>query len=92
MMVRVKLAGVLRGRLGRDEISVELSKSVKLREFFRMLRSEIPDLREAVEEDGSLNTSYIAFLNKVDYRLLGGSEYELKDGDEVSLVPISHGG
>ncbi len=92
MIVRVKLVGVLRNRLGRDEISEELSKSIKLREFLKKLRSEIPDLREAVEEDGTLTTSYIAFLNNIDYRLLGGSEYELKDGDEVSLVPISHGG
>lgn len=92
MIVRVKLVGVLRSRLGKDEISTELSKSIKLREFLKRLRSEIPDLREAVEEDGTLTTSYIAFLNNVDYRLLGGSEYELKDGDEVSLVPISHGG
>ncbi|MGC8975109.1 MAG: MoaD/ThiS family protein [Thermoprotei archaeon] len=90
--MRVKLVGVLRNRLGRDEISEELSKSIKLREFLKKLRSEIPDLREAVEEDGTLTTSYIAFLNNIDYRLLGGSEYELKDGDEVSLVPISHGG
>lgn len=92
MIVRVKLAGVLRSRLGRDEMDVKLSKSVKLREFLEKLRSEMPDLKEAIEEDGSLSTSYIAFLNNVDYRLLGGPEYELKDGDEVSLVPISHGG
>ncbi|MEM0025384.1 MAG: MoaD/ThiS family protein [Zestosphaera sp.] len=92
MIVRVRLAGVLRSRLGRDEISVELGKSTKLSDFLRKLRSEMPDLREAVEEDGSLTASYIAFLNNIDYRLLGGSDYELKDGDEISLVPISHGG
>ncbi|MEM0243785.1 MAG: MoaD/ThiS family protein [Zestosphaera sp.] len=92
MIVRVRLAGVLRSRLGRDEISVELGKSIKLSDFLRKLRSEMPDLREAVEEDGSLTASYIAFLNNIDYRLLGGSDYELKDGDEISLVPISHGG
>ncbi|MEM4032589.1 MAG: MoaD/ThiS family protein [Zestosphaera sp.] len=92
MIVRVRLAGVLRSRLGRDEISVELGKSTKLSDFLRKLRSEMPDLREAVEEDGSLTASYIAFLNNIDYRLLGGSDYELNDGDEISLVPISHGG
>lgn len=92
MIVRVRLAGVLKGRLGRDEIKIEISNSVKLKEFLKKLRSELPDLREAVEEDGSLTTSYIAFLNSIDYRLLGGPDYELKDGDEVSLVPISHGG
>lgn len=92
MIVRVKLVGVLRSKLNKDEISVELSKSAKLKDFLRELRSSITDLREAVEEDGNLTTSYIAFLNNVDYRLLGGVDYELKDGDEVSLVPISHGG
>ncbi len=92
MIVRVKLTGVLRGRLGKDEISVEASESVKLKEFLKELRTKIPDLREAVEEDGSLTTSYIVFLNDVDYRLLGGLDYVLKDNDEIFLVPVSHGG
>jgi molybdopterin converting factor small subunit len=92
MMVRVKLAGVLKGRLGRDEISIEVSEPVKLKEFLKELRVKIPDLREAVEEDGSLTTSYIAFLNDVDYRLLGGLDYVLEDNDEIFLVPVSHGG
>ncbi|MEM0015373.1 MAG: MoaD/ThiS family protein [Zestosphaera sp.] len=93
MRVEVELLGVLRGRLGRDSLSLEVSSpSTGLRDLLRHLRASHPDLREAVDEEGGLTTSYIAFINGVDYRLLGGLEYALRDGDRVSLVPISHGG
>ncbi len=92
MIVTVELLGVLRGRLGRDSIVKDVSEGMKLRELLKNLREEIPELKEAVEEDGSVSSSYIIFINGVDYLLLNGEEYVLKNGDKVTLVPISHGG
>lgn len=92
MIARIKLVGILRSRLGKEEISVEFSEPTKLKDLLKELRYRIPDLREAVEEDGSLTSSYMAFINGVDYRLLGGLDYLLEDNVDISLVPLSHGG
>ncbi|PUA33117.1 MAG: hypothetical protein B7O98_01375 [Zestosphaera tikiterensis] len=92
MMITVELLGVLRGRLGRDSIVKDVSGGMKLKELLKNLREEVPELKEAIEEDGSVTSSYVVFINGVDYYLLNGENYVLKDGDKVTLVPISHGG
>ncbi|MEM2021849.1 MAG: MoaD/ThiS family protein [Zestosphaera sp.] len=92
MSVEVEALGVLKGRLGGKVCVSMAGRPVRLKDFLKQLRSELPDLREAVEEDGTPTTSYLIFINGVDYRLLGGLEYRLRDKDEISLVPISHGG
>jgi len=91
-MITVELLGVLRGRLGRDSIVKDVSGGMKLKELLKNLREEVPELKEAIEEDGSVTSSYVVFINGVDYYLLNGENYVLKDGDKVTLVPISHGG
>lgn len=93
MKVEVELLGVLKSRVGSNSLIVEIpNPPTELKNFLKQLRINHPGMREAVDEDGSLTTSYIAFINGMDYRLLGGVDYVLKDGDRVSLVPISHGG
>lgn len=92
MMITVELLGVLRGRLGRDSIVKDVSGGMKLKELLKNLREEVPELKEAIEEDGSVTSSYVVFINGVDYYLLNGENYVLRDGDKVTLVPISHGG
>lgn len=93
MRIEVEPLGVLKSRIGSDLLIVEVpNPSTELKNFLRQLRINYPGMREAIDEDGGLTTSYIAFINGVDYRLLGGLDYVLKDGDRVSLVPISHGG
>jgi len=92
VMITVELLGVLRGRLGRDSIVKDVSGGMKLKELLKNLREEVPELKEAIEEDGSVTSSYVVFINGVDYYLLNGENYVLRDGDKVTLVPISHGG
>lgn len=93
MRVRIELYGFLRSLLNSKEIDVEVSENSTLREVLSTVYNRIPELREeAIAVDGSLKPYFMLFINEVDYELLGGYNYVVRDGDIIQLVPVSHGG
>ncbi|MER3602097.1 MAG: hypothetical protein C4339_05185 [Nitrososphaerota archaeon] len=80
-MIRVRALGFLRKALGREELLYP--GGIKLGELLRRLAQEHEAFRpEAV----------LAAVNGVGANALAGEETELKDGDEVALIPVIHGG
>lgn len=94
MKVVVEFLGVLRRELGVDRVEVYLegSNTYRLRDLLLYLLSTYPKMSSAINNDGSLNTSYLVFVNDADFMVVGGYEYEVRDGDKITFIPISHGG
>lgn len=94
LKVIVEFLGVLRRELGVDRVEVYLegSKTYRLRDLLLYLLSNYPKISSAVSSDGSLNTSYLIFVNDADFMIVGGYDYEVRDGDRITFIPISHGG
>jgi len=94
MKVILEFLGTLRSEFGTDsiEVFIEGSEAPTLKELLKYLLNKLPKLSAAVSYDGTLSTSYIAFINGIDYMLLGGYDYNVKDGDKITFVPITHGG
>jgi len=92
MKVRVVLYGHLRGLVGSSELSLEVSDRLTLREFLKALASRYRELSDIISPQGEVRPLYIVFINGRDLELLGGYGYVVRDGDVVSLVPVSHGG
>lgn len=93
--VEVKFLGVFRQSSGRNRVLVKLEKPATVRkaieklveafssEFRRMLVD--PEL-----EDPRPNA--LILVNGKEIGVLQGLETEVEDGDEIVLVPVSHGG
>lgn len=94
LKVIVEFLGVLRRELGVDRVEVYLegSNKYRLRDLLLYLLSIYPKMSSAVNNDGSLDTSYLVFVNEADFMVVGGYEYEVRDGDKITFIPISHGG
>lgn len=90
--VKIELLGVLRSILNRDFIEVKLEEGLTIGEVLRIAASKYEQLREAIDELGNLKTTYLLFINGKDVSLLGGNNYKVKDGDVLTLIPVSHGG
>lgn len=84
-MPKVKYVASLRTRLGVEEEEIE-AKSI--REAFKALSSKIPDL---LDFDGKPTGLYVVLVNGVDYRLLG-EDYSLSGRDNITVIPVIHGG
>ncbi|MCS7107913.1 MAG: hypothetical protein NZ911_00715 [Sulfolobales archaeon] len=94
MRVVLEFLGVLRRELGLNsvEVSIEGLNNCNLRDLLIYLHKVYPKMSSAIGSDGTLNTSYIVFINGVDFMVVNGYDYVVKDGDKLTFIPISHGG
>jgi molybdopterin synthase sulfur carrier subunit len=56
------------------------------------LDKKYPGLAERISENGKIRRFVNIYLNEEDIRFLKAEETEVKDGDEVSIVPAIAGG
>jgi adenylyltransferase/sulfurtransferase len=91
MSVRVHIPSPLRSYVdGRDALEVEART---VREAIQRVIQEYAGLRaHLLSEDGKLRSFVNLYVNQRDIRALDREATELKDGDEISIVPGVAGG
>jgi len=91
MSVTVRIPTPLRKlTAGADEVSIEAEN---IGAMIDNLEAAHPGLKERLCDDkGEIRRFVNVYLNDEDVRFLKGRDTELKDGDEVSIVPAIAGG
>jgi len=91
MAVTIRIPALLRALVGdKSEVSVE---SGAVGEVLARLVSEYPDVKDRLyDENGNLRRFVNVYVNGEDIRALDGEATQLKDGDEVAIVPAIAGG
>ncbi|MEX2238600.1 MAG: ubiquitin-like small modifier protein 1 [Dehalococcoidia bacterium] len=91
MAVRVRIPTPLRNLTANQEV-VD-AEGPSLEAAFDNLNSAFPGLKDRLcDERGELRRFVNVYINGEDVRFLSGLGTELKDGDEVSIVPAVAGG
>lgn len=93
--VEVKLVGILRGLAGTGNVSLKLEKPAALREVIRRLTESFPrNFKRALidQELDDPRPNALILVNGREISVLEGLETEIKDGDSIVLVPVTHGG
>ena len=93
--VKVRLLGVFRGLSGRGQLLIELEKPAVVREVVQKLIESFPPEFNRVLIDPELNDprpNALILVNGKEVGVLEGLETEVKEGDEIVLIPVSHGG
>ena len=89
LTVAIRLVGSLRGISGRCRISLKLADATPLVIVLKEVVETLPSLRQPLADPRS-NT--LVLVNGKEISVLKGLETPVKDGDEVVLVPVLHGG
>ncbi len=91
MSVSVRIPTPLRKLTGgADEVSVE---GANVGEIIENLETAHPGLKERLcDDNGEIRRFVNVYVNDEDVRFMAGRATELKDGDEVSIVPAIAGG
>ncbi len=94
MTVTVRFIGSLRAFAKRSKFSMELGKTVSLREVIIRIVEEQPKLKRALidSELDDPKTNSLMLVNGKEISVLKGLDTKLKDGDELILIPVVHGG
>jgi molybdopterin converting factor small subunit len=87
--VKVKLIGVLRRLSGTSEITLK-PKRPTVRNAIEMLTESLPRDTTSLLTDSPLNT--LILLNGREISVLKGLETTIKNGDELTIIPVAHGG
>ena len=90
MAVKVKIPVPLqRLTQGKEEVEGDTGTIISL---INGLDKIYPGLAERISEDGKLRRFVNVYVNEEDVRFMKNEETEVKDGDEVSIVPAIAGG
>ncbi len=82
-MVKVKFFAVLKGLVGKEEVSIEIKAGSTLQQLIEQLKRDLPPLVDILQQGG--------ILISVNQEVLG-KEAIIKDGDEVAFLPPFAGG
>jgi len=94
MVITIRFIGSLRASSKKSKLSLNLENAVSLREVVNKLIEEQPKLRRALidPELDDPRTNVLMLVNGKEIGVLNGLETKLKDGDELVLIPVVHGG
>jgi len=93
--VKVRLLGVLRGLSGEGLVSVESEEPTTVRKVIQKLTEAFSPEFKRVLIDPELEDprpNALILVNGKEISVLQGLETKVNDGDEIVLVPVSHGG
>jgi len=93
-IVSVRLLGIFRGYAGKSRITLRLEQPT-VREVIQKLADSLPLEAKRLLLDPELDDprpNALILVNEKEIGVLNGLETEIKKGDEVTLIPISHGG
>ena len=93
--VEVKFLGVFRQFSGRDQFLVKLEKPATLGKAIEKLTEAFSSEFRRMLVDPELEDprpNALILVNGKEISVLEGLKTEVEDGDEIVLVPVSHGG
>ena len=92
--MKVRLLGIYRGLCGGSLVSLELEQAT-VREAIQKLTSSLSPETKRLLIDPELDDprpNALITVNRKEISTLEGLETPLQDGDELTLIPVSHGG
>jgi len=92
--VNIRLMGVFRGLTGKSRVSLRV-KQPTIRNAVQKLADSLSVEAKRLLVDPELNDprpNALILVNGKEINVLKGLETEIREGDEVILIPVSHGG
>lgn len=90
MAVKVRIPTPLQ-RLTQGKEEVE-GKAGTIMDLINDLDSKFPGIAERISEGGKIRRFVNIYVNEEDIRFLQAEQTNVKDGDEVSIIPAIAGG
>lgn len=92
--VNIKLLGVLRGVSGKSRISLKLEKPTVRKMMQKLVESLSGEAKKLFVDSSNsdIQPNMLVLVNGKEISALKGLETQIKEDDEVVVIPVSHGG
>jgi MoaD family protein len=94
MLVRVRFVGSLRSFSGKSKLTFDVAKASTVKQAIDKIVEKKPRARKALV-DAELDDPrplVLILVNEREISVLDGLDTVLKEGDEMVIVPVVHGG
>ena len=93
-MIITKFFGALRHVAGVGELTLNVKGGISVEKMLKKIAAELPALRQSLKDKVAeeLKSNALIVVNGREISALDGLETKLKDGDELILIPVVHGG
>lgn len=94
MSVDIRLLGIFKDAYGSDKASLELGTPMRLRELIAEMARLSPEVGRVLIDPELLDPrpNAVILVNGKEINVLEGLETEIKEGDQLVLIPVTHGG
>jgi len=94
MAMTVRFIGALRNASGRDKLVVSVKEELTLKRLINKIVEESPELKRTLidSELEDPRPNALILVNGKEISVLKGLMTMVRDGDEIVLVPVLHGG
>ena len=92
MQVAIRFRGPVGTRMRTPVFQVEIGENTTIHNLFGDLLQKEKNVSAIWNSPESIDSEALVLLNEVDIGLTGGLETELSDGDEITVLPLVHGG
>ena len=90
MAIKVRVPTPLQKLTGQGEVEI---KAGNVKDLILQLEKNYPGIKDRIcDESGKIRRFVNVYLNEEDIRFLKQEDTDLKDGDEISIVPAIAGG
>lgn len=88
--MKIELVGPLKKTAGLNELRLKINEKTRLSEALNMLPEQIK--KRILDPRGNILPEIIVLVNGVEVKSLGLENTYVKDEDEITIIPIIHGG
>jgi molybdopterin synthase sulfur carrier subunit len=94
MVVNVRFVGSLRASTKKNRLALEVPKAASVREAIMRIVEQQPKLKRVLvdPELDDPRVNLLILVNGKEISVLEGLDTKLRDGDELALIPVVHGG
>ena len=94
MAITIKLIGALRHVAGAGEFTVDCKDNVSIRELVDDFTRKLPELKRSLidQQLDDPRPNVLILVNGREIGVLNSMATPLRDGSEVVLIPVVHGG
>ncbi|MFW9798913.1 MAG: MoaD/ThiS family protein [Candidatus Thorarchaeota archaeon] len=92
MRVTTRFRGPISSQMGVQQYHVDVDEGTNLRSYFQTLIDREEGIRSVWTDPETMDREALILCNEVDIGLTGGLETKLKEGDEMVVLPLVHGG
>ncbi len=92
MTIRIRFRGTLSTKIPGDCIEIGIKGTSTLQAILEKALSDVPEAKEVWQTTEQMDREALLLKNGKDIGLLDGLDTIVKEGDEIVILPLIHGG